>query len=109
MKIEGKAFNTPLSGSKKSHEDKVNDHSSFVHLHVHTEYSLLDGAIRTDQLLKKCHSLGMNAVAITDHGNMFGAVQFYDQAAKAEIKPFAEEVISIPTSASVNKQFLITK
>ena len=69
------------------YEDNVGDHSSFVHLHVHTEYSLLDGAIRTDQLLKKCHTLGMRAVAVTDHGNMFGAVQFYDQAAKAEIKP----------------------
>lgn len=65
----------------------MSDPSSFVHLHVHTEYSLLDGAIRTDQLLKKCHRLGMNAVAVTDHGNMFGAVQFYDQAAKADIKP----------------------
>ena len=62
-------------------------HKPFVHVHVHTEYSLLDGAIRIDQMLKKSRSLGMDAVAITDHGNMFGAVQFYDQAVKAEIKP----------------------
>ena len=68
-------------------EDKVRGHSPFVHLHVHTEYSLLDGAIRIDQMLKKTRSLGMDAVAITDHGNMFGAVQFYDQAVKAGIKP----------------------
>ncbi len=61
--------------------------SPFVHLHVHTEYSLLDGAIRTDKMLAKCRRLGMNAVAITDHGNMFGAVQFYKEAKRAEIKP----------------------
>ncbi len=59
----------------------------FLHLHVHTEYSLLDGAIRTDQMLKKSKDLGMEAVAITDHGNMFGAVQFYDLATKRGIKP----------------------
>ncbi len=62
-------------------------HSPFVHLHVHTEYSLLDGAIRTDKMLEKSRTLGMEAVAITDHGNMFGAVQFYDQAVKAGVKP----------------------
>ncbi|MFO8088692.1 MAG: DNA polymerase III subunit alpha [Desulfatiglandaceae bacterium] len=59
----------------------------FVHLHVHTEYSLLDGAIRIKQMLAKCKSLNMPAVAVTDHGNMFGAVQFYDLSSKAGIKP----------------------
>ncbi len=61
--------------------------SSFVHLHVHTEYSLLDGAIRIEDMLKKASELGMEAAAITDHGNMFGAVEFYSQAAKTGIKP----------------------
>ena len=61
--------------------------SPFVHLHVHTEYSLLDGAIRIDRMLDKARNLGMDSVAITDHGNMFGVVQFYDQAVKAGIKP----------------------
>ena len=65
----------------------MTNHSPFVHLHVHTEYSLLDGAIRTDKMLEKSRALGMEAVAITDHGNMFGAVQFYDQAVKAGVKP----------------------
>lgn len=69
--------------------------SPFVHLHVHTEYSLLDGAIRIDKMLEKCRSLGMNAVAITDHGNMFGAVHFYDQAVKAGIKPIIGSEIYI--------------
>ncbi|MBD3307109.1 DNA polymerase III subunit alpha [candidate division KSB3 bacterium] len=59
----------------------------FVHLHLHTEFSLLDGANRTDKLINKIHDLGMSAVAITDHGNMFGAVQFYQKAQKAGIKP----------------------
>ena len=49
---------------------------SFVHLHVHTEYSLLDGAIRIDRMLARAGELGMDAVAVTDHGNMFGAVEF---------------------------------
>ncbi len=61
--------------------------SPFVHLHVHTEYSLLDGAIRIDRMLDKARNLGMDSVAITDHGNMFGVVHFYDQAMKAGIKP----------------------
>ncbi len=61
--------------------------SPFVHLHVHTEYSLLDGAIRTQNMVEKSKDWGMEAVAVTDHGNMFGAVQFYDQAVKAGIKP----------------------
>lgn len=56
---------------------------SFVHLHMHTEYSLLDGATRIPELVKKVKSLGMNAVAITDHGNMFGAIELY-KACKAE-------------------------
>jgi DNA polymerase-3 subunit alpha len=56
---------------------------SFVHLHTHSEYSLLDGAIRIPALIKKVKSLGHNAVAVTDHGNLFGAVEFYIKA-KAE-------------------------
>ena len=57
--------------------------SSFVHLHVHTEYSLLDGAIRIEPLLKRVRDFGMDAVAITDHGTMFGALEFYEKAGRA--------------------------
>ena len=60
---------------------------SFVHLHVHTQYSLLDGAIRTKDLFARCKELNMNAVAMTDHGNMFGAVDFQKAAKKAGVKP----------------------
>ncbi len=61
--------------------------SSFVHLHVHTEFSLLDGAIRIKQMLEKAASIGMDTVAISDHGNIFGAVQLFDKAQKRGIKP----------------------
>ena len=59
----------------------------FVHLHLHTQYSLLDGAIRVPELIARCKEYGMKTVAITDHGNMFGAIEFYDYAKKNEIKP----------------------
>lgn len=59
----------------------------FVHLHLHSEFSLLDGACRFDQLTKRLHQMGMKAVALTDHGNMFGAVNFYKQCKKDDIKP----------------------
>ncbi len=60
---------------------------SFVHLHLHTQYSLLDGAVRIKDLMKKAVGYGMPAVAMTDHGNMFGAIEFYQAAQKAGIKP----------------------
>jgi DNA polymerase-3 subunit alpha len=60
---------------------------SFVHLHLHTEYSLLDGAIRMRQLMKKAAEFKMPAVAMTDHGNLFGAIEFYQEATRAGIKP----------------------
>src|SRR5712692_3877920 len=60
---------------------------SFVHLHLHTEYSLLDGATRPDQPAKKVAKLGMPACAITTHGNMFGAVEFYDSMNAVGVKP----------------------
>lgn len=60
---------------------------SFVHLHVHTEYSLLDGVSRLNKLCSAAKERGQNAIAITDHGNLFGAVDFYKEAKKAGIKP----------------------
>jgi len=61
--------------------------SPFIHLHVHTEYSLLDGAIRLDALINQAKAFEMDAVAITDHGTMFGTVEFYEKANKSGIKP----------------------
>jgi len=62
-------------------------HSDFVHLHVHTQYSLLDGACLLESLIERVKSLKMPACAITDHGNMFGAIEFYDLAMKHGVKP----------------------
>ena len=59
----------------------------FVHLHVHSQYSLLDGAVRINDLLKRTADFGMKAVALTDHGTMFGALEFYQKAVAAGIKP----------------------
>lgn len=61
--------------------------NQFVHLHLHTEYSLLDGACRIDSLMEHLKSIGQNAVAITDHGVMFGCVDFYKAAKSAGVKP----------------------
>ena len=60
---------------------------SFVHLHVHSEFSLLDGACRVDALPEKAKELGQDAIAITDHGVMYGAVAFYKACQSAGIKP----------------------
>lgn len=60
---------------------------SFTHLHVHTEYSLLDGAARIKDLIARAKELGMDSVAMTDHGVMFGAVDFYKEAKKQGVKP----------------------
>lgn len=59
----------------------------FTHLHVHTEYSLLDGSTRIKELPKKVKELGMDSIAITDHGNMFGAIQFYKACRDEGVKP----------------------
>ncbi len=59
----------------------------FVHLHVHSQYSLLDGAIRIDDLLQRATDFGMKSVALTDHGTMFGTIEFYAKAVKAGVKP----------------------
>ncbi len=60
---------------------------AFAHLHVHTEYSLLDGACRIKKLIPRVKELGQTAVAITDHGAMYGVINFYKEAKAAGIKP----------------------
>ena len=77
---------------------------SFVHLHVHTEYSLLDGAIRIKDLVKKVKEDGMNAVAITDHGNMFGAVEMYKACIAEGIKPIIGCEVYVAPRSRFDKQ-----
>jgi DNA polymerase-3 subunit alpha len=84
--------------------------NSFVHLHLHTQYSLLDGAIRLKDLFAKAQEFGMPAVASTDHGNMFGAIDFYTQAKKAGIKPLlGSEIYFTPGSRFDRKSAKKTK
>ncbi|HEX9917170.1 MAG TPA: DNA polymerase III subunit alpha, partial [candidate division Zixibacteria bacterium] len=74
-------------------------HSNFVHLHIHTHYSLLDGACRIDDLVNSAREYKMPALAITDHGNMFGIVEFYKKMVSAGIKPIIGcEVYVAPVS-----------
>jgi DNA polymerase-3 subunit alpha len=73
--------------------------TNFIHLHLHTQYSLLDGAVRLGDLLDKASEYRMPAVAITDHGNMFGAIEFYEKCVYAGIKPIiGAEVYVAPGS-----------
>ena len=59
----------------------------FTHLHVHSHYSLLDGLAKIDQLVKRAADFEMDSLALTDHGNLYGAIEFYQKAKKAGIKP----------------------
>ena len=78
---------------------------SFVHLHLHTEYSLLDGMVRASEAARRARELGMPAVAMTDHGNLFGAVEFYLAAKKAGVKPIIGcEVYVAPAAKSLRKE-----
>ena len=69
---------------------------AFAHLHLHTEYSLLDGANRIGPLLDRVKELGMDACAITDHGAMYGVVDFYTEAKKRGIHPVKRRSAASP-------------
>ncbi len=76
--------------------------SDFVHLHNHTDFSLLDGAASIPRLVKKAKELGMNSLAITDHGNMFGVLKFYKECIKNGIKPIlGNEFYVAPSSMKI--------
>ncbi len=77
---------------------------SFTHLHVHTEYSLLDGSSKIKELVHQAKELGMDSIAITDHGAMYGVIDFY-KAAKAEgIKPIIGCEIYVTTGSRFDKE-----
>ena len=88
----GKLVPKLVKFSRTTHKSKVvmhtiMDKSSFVHLHLHTEFSLLDGCARIDKVVKVAKQMGMPAIAITDHGNMYGAIHFFDSCRATGIKP----------------------
>ena len=79
--------------------------SGFVHLHVHSEYSLLDGACRIKNLVSKAKNMGHKAVAITDHGVMYGAIDFYKEAKKQGIKPIIGCEVYVAARSRFDKVF----
>ncbi|MGH0028576.1 MAG: DNA polymerase III subunit alpha [Myxococcota bacterium] len=78
--------------------------SPFVHLHLHSQYSLLDGAIKIDPLFQRAKSLGMPAAALTDHGNLFGAVEFYEGALRQGVKPILGCEVYIASGSRFEKE-----
>lgn len=81
--------------------DKVN----FTHLHVHTEYSLLDGSSKIKELVKEVKELGMDSIAITDHGVMYGAIDFYKEALKVGIKPIMGCEVYVASGSRFDKSY----
>ncbi|MBU1113040.1 MAG: DNA polymerase III subunit alpha [Candidatus Omnitrophica bacterium] len=80
------------------------DHADFVHLHVHTQYSLLDGACHLDRLVDKAVALKLPALAITDHGNIFGAIKFYSLCMKKGIKPIIGCEVYLASGSRFDKE-----
>ncbi len=76
--------------------------SRFIHLHVHSDYSLLDGAAKISDIISKAKKCNMSHIALTDHGNLFGAIKFYKEAKKAGIKP----IIGIEAYMAKTSKFL---
>src|SRR5581483_10649048 len=79
-------------------------HDDFVHLHLHTEYSLLDGACRLDRLMDKAHELKFPALAVTDHGVLYGAIDFYKAAREKAIKPIIGFGVYVAPSSPIEKK-----
>ena len=80
-------------------------HADFVHLHVHTQYSLLDGACLLERLVDKASALKLPALAITDHGNLFGAIKFYNLCVKKGIKPIIGCEVYLTAGSRFDKEF----
>ncbi|MDP2105238.1 MAG: PHP domain-containing protein, partial [Desulfobulbaceae bacterium] len=78
--------------------------ANFTHLHVHSQYSMLDGAIRFKDLFAKCKEFGMDTVTITDHGSMYGALEFYVAAKKAGLKPIIGCEFYVASSSRFSKE-----
>src|SRR5436190_8233133 len=79
-------------------------HADFVHLHLHTEYSLLDGACRLDRLMERAHELKFPSIAITDHGVLYGAVDFYQAALENGIKPIIGCEVYVAPGSRLDKK-----
>ena len=76
----------------------------YTHLHVHTEYSLLDGSSKIKELIQRTKELGMDSIAITDHGVMYGVIDFYKEAKKQGIKPIIGCEVYVAPRIRLNKE-----
>jgi DNA polymerase-3 subunit alpha len=83
--------------------------SDFIHLHVHTHYSLFDGMLQINDVLEKAKQYGMTAIAITDHGNLFGAIDFYRKAKAADIKPIIGCELYVAQGSRFDKHTEVSK
>ena len=80
------------------------ENKEFVHLHVHTQYSLLDGSAKIKDLIQRTKELNMDSIAITDHGSMFGIIDFYKEAKKNDIKPILGSEVYIARDKYTDKE-----
>ena len=80
--------------------------SDFVHLHNHTDYSLLDAAQTVEQMCNRVYDLGMNSIAVTDHGNLFAMIPFYKKAQEAGIKPILGCEIYVSINSYTEKKLV---
>ena len=93
-----------MTGAAGSSSPSSSAKPEFVHLHVHSEYTLLDGAIRINELVGRCEELGMPAVAVTDRGNMFGALQFVNRCRSGGVKPILGAELSLVDADRADSQ-----
>ena len=85
-------------------EVQTTEHRAFTHLHVHTEYSLLDGSAKIKELVERVKELGMDSIAITDHGAMYGAIEFYKAAKEVGIKPIIGCEVYVAAGSRLTKE-----
>src|SRR3989338_656542 len=101
------SFRQSNNGQKILEENflpKTSNGVKFTHLHVHSHYSLLDGLAKIDELLNRVQELGMDSVALTDHGVMYGAIEFYKKAKARGIKPIVGIELYIAPNGMLNKR-----
>jgi DNA polymerase-3 subunit alpha len=104
---QGTNMNQMTSMPQEKHTnptEQENNQLKFTHLHVHTEYSLLDGSSKIKELIKQTKALGMDSIAITDHGVMFGIMEFYKEAKAQGVKPIIGCEVYVASRSRFDKE-----
>src|SRR6187549_2945826 len=102
--FQPRTVSPPLARPANHTHGWVMSQRPFVHLHCHTHYSLLDGASRVPELVQHVKSQGMDSCAITDHGNLYGAIEFYSECRKAGINPILGYEAYVAPAARTERQ-----